>query len=170
MEVCQIPDCTRPRRYRHHCGVHYEALRLAAAPPCSAEGCDRPAAARGVCKRHHGALRRAGDVRPMSEYRGDRHPGWKGGTVSYSAAHSRVDAALGAPADHLCVDGCGRRADDWSYDQCDPAELRDRRHGAYSPDPAHYAPRCRPCHLSFDRFWRSLLKTLRSDGPVVRAG
>lgn len=74
---------------------------------------------------------------------------------SYRTAHRRVYAAKGRAADYLCVD-CGATAHDWAYDGADPEELYGANGSgrpvlAYSMDPDHYAPKCRPCHLQADR-------------------
>jgi len=77
--------------------------------------------------------------------------------VGYVAAHSRVKYLHGSASTHSCV-GCGKQAEDWSYDKQDPAQLIDPRGRPFSLDPTHYVPRCRSCHHVFD------LTT-----PVVRA-
>ena len=83
--------------------------------------------------------------------RGER----RSASVSYRTTHKRIESTRGAATDHLCVD-CGRQAQEWSYDQADPNELTEtvgRYEVTYSPDPAHYDPRCVPCHRVFDGHW-----------------
>ncbi len=76
---------------------------------------------------------------------------WKGELVSYDGAHERVRAERGSARGHSCVD-CGEPAVDWSYVGGAEDEQVDTETGcAYSPTPAHYAARCRPCHWRFDR-------------------
>lgn len=75
--------------------------------------------------------------------------------VSYIGAHARVARERGPAKGHECVD-CGRTAADWSYtggapDErigSDPYALR------YSCSPEFYVPRCRRCHLRYDRAMR----------------
>lgn len=75
------------------------------------------------------------------------------GDVGYTAAHDRCRRVHGPIREHVCVD-CGKQARHWSYNHDDPDELL--AHGlsarpvAYSVDPAHYSPRCVPCHKRFD--------------------
>ena len=70
--------------------------------------------------------------------------------TTYRNAHRRVRAAGGSATGWSCVD-CGQQAVEWSYDHADPDERHDERGRAYSDDPQHYQPRCRPCHSRFDR-------------------
>jgi hypothetical protein len=89
----------------------------------------------------------------MTGKAGEFSNSWKGDDIGYSGAHSRIKANQGAPSEHLCID-CGRPAKDWSYDHEDPNQLTEdcgRYQGRpYSADPAHYVPRCRKCHNTFD--------------------
>ena len=74
---------------------------------------------------------------------------WRGDSVCYVAAHSRVKALRGKAVDHPCAD-CGQRAHDWSYTGGCPRELTSERGVKYSPDPSRYVPRCQSCHCEFD--------------------
>ena len=58
--------------------------------------------------------------------------------AGYRARHDRTERARGKARDQLCVD-CAGPAADWS-----------QIHGTSGQDPAHYQPRCRACHLTFD--------------------
>ena len=76
---------------------------------------------------------------------------------SYETAHTRVRAAHGPASDRACVD-CGQPASEWSYDHTDENELSReisswgrRRIVTYSASVEHYEPRCRGCHIKFDR-------------------
>lgn len=74
---------------------------------------------------------------------------------SYKTAHMRVYRDRGKASYQACVD-CRAPADDWSYDGTDPDELlAPQREGEapmrYSAKPAHYSPRCKPCHRVYDR-------------------
>lgn len=71
----------------------------------------------------------------------------------YRTAHRRVVSERGKAIAHNCVD-CSGPAAEWSYDHADEAELEEVRRGRtlkYSAFPDHYDPRCRPCHIKFDR-------------------
>lgn len=70
--------------------------------------------------------------------------------VTYRGAHRRTIADRGPASSYSCVD-CGHAARQWSYDHSDLAQLLSAKGAAYSTDPAHYQPRCVPCHLKFDR-------------------
>lgn len=73
--------------------------------------------------------------------------------VDYGGAHDRVRAARGPASGHSCID-CAAPAQDWSYDGQDPNERRGAnaygRGLAFSLDPSHYVPRCKPCHVRHD--------------------
>lgn len=71
----------------------------------------------------------------------------------YCRKHEQLREARGHASAYACVDGCGRKAQEWSYDHEDPNELRGI-HGrsivTYSLDDNHYQPRCSRCHREFD--------------------
>lgn len=77
--------------------------------------------------------------------------------MHYHSAHTKVARARGKAITHSCAGGCGRRADQWSYDGQDPRALTHLggRSGRcvilYSEDPAHYRPLCRSCHTKADK-------------------
>jgi hypothetical protein len=53
---------------------------------------------------------------------------------------------------HTCQH-CGQAACDWAYDHQDPNDSYEVMNGyrmAYSVDPSHYMPLCKPCHVKFD--------------------
>lgn len=68
---------------------------------------------------------------------GDRNPVWRGDTVSYRAAHSRVERARGKAAGHLCK--CGRPAYDWANLTGEFSNVND------------YEPMCRTHHRAYDK-------------------
>lgn len=72
---------------------------------------------------------------------------------SYSAIHNRLKTDRGPASSHPCVD-CGNKARHWSYDHTDENEHLGAsglsKGVAYSMDPDRYAPRCVPCHKTFD--------------------
>ena len=70
--------------------------------------------------------------------RGPDHPSFRA-DVGYKSRHRQVAAARGKASTYFCVDGCGRRAHDWS-----------QIHGTDPANPASYAPRCRKCHHAYD--------------------
>jgi hypothetical protein len=73
--------------------------------------------------------------------------------VSYRTAHKRIERAKGKAVGHSCVD-CGRRAQDWSL-RHDALVTHLGNNGGfscrYSGDPDDYDPRCKACHLAYDR-------------------
>lgn len=70
--------------------------------------------------------------------------------ITYEAAHIRVRQAKGPASAQSCID-CAGPASHWSYDYGDPDALTCMRRGsAYSLSPAHYVPRCPPCHKAHD--------------------
>ena len=74
-------------------------------------------------------------------------------STTYGAVHLRVGKARGKAATHACVH-CDAQADEWAYDHKDPAEITGPTSRGivttYSPDPDHYLPLCRSCHVRFD--------------------
>ena len=94
-------------------------------------------------------IRRRGVAR-----RREGSPMWRGDDASYRAIHHRLRVERGPASDYLCVD-CGRQADDWSYcggSDREKASTSPHHNGRkYSPDLSTYSPRCRTCHLEFDR-------------------
>jgi hypothetical protein len=74
-------------------------------------------------------------------------------TISYFGIHRRIKRDRGLASEHTCAD-CGRRAQQWSYDGTDPAELHydppGKRRLSYSMDLSRYQPRCRSCHYKRD--------------------
>lgn len=85
------------------------------------------------------------------DQRGENNSTWRGLNIEYHTAHDRVRSAKGVPSGHACID-CGGTAADWSYTGDCPDELTDPRTGCrYSADPDRYVPRCKPCHIAFDR-------------------
>lgn len=83
---------------------------------------------------------------------------WPATVCTYNAAHLRVKAVKGRASQHTCAD-CGAQAAEWSYQGGAEVELTEvrrmprgrNRSVAYSPDPADYDPRCKPCHTKYDR-------------------
>jgi hypothetical protein len=65
---------------------------------------------------------------------------WKGDAAGYAAAHWRVKQARGLASEHECVD-CEGPATDWSYVHPE----------GFSLDASDYTPRCRRCHLIYDK-------------------
>lgn len=95
-----------------------------------------------------GNLRRTGDAStcgiPLRHHNPDS---------GYGAAHDRVKRMHGSASEHPCTD-CDGPAYHWSYDHLDHDErlyeYAPGKHAAYSHNPAHYAPRCVPCHKRYD--------------------
>lgn len=74
--------------------------------------------------------------------------------VEYNGAHDRHRKDLGSAENFACVDGCGNKAKQWSYDHADPDELissgTQTMGIAYSLKSEHYNPRCVRCHKNYD--------------------
>ncbi len=83
----------------------------------------------------------------MAEKRGPDSPSWRGDDVGYFGAHSRTVRTRGLATEHVCQD-CTEPAAEWSYTEAP---------GEWSPDPAHYVPRCKSCHKRHDNLLRYLL-------------
>lgn len=172
--TCTIEDCIKDVRSKHspYCNMHYFRIyrggqvgtaelrkRPARSAHCEVDGCMKPDTEAGLCSMHGARKRRHGDVDrvvPLDErtyHRGDANTQWAGNDVGYGGAHIRVAAQRGPASDYACID-CGTQAGQWSYDHADPnerlAELVSANKVAYSPSPAHYDPRCVPCHKMFD--------------------
>lgn len=79
---------------------------------------------------------------------GDRAAHRRVETPAYCTMHDRLRADQGPARSHPCHD-CGRQANSWSYDHTCPNEIQSDA-GPYSVDPAHYQPRCLPCHRRLD--------------------
>ena len=172
--TCSIPDCNRPVRVkvRGWCALHYQKWQRHGDPlgedPGRASLVGQRfarltvvsfdvAAGEWLCACDCG---RATHARRNQLTSGQKlscgTPGpcrWrKDGPVSYDTMHARLVRAKGTAADHQCVD-CGKRADHWSYDHADQAELTEVLRGCsipYSIDLDHYEARCRFCHRRFD--------------------
>lgn len=73
--------------------------------------------------------------------------------TDYDAAHRQVRKAKGRASAFICR--CGKRAEQWAYTHSDLDVQHDtdgREAGRpFSPDPAHYVPMCRSCHIRYDR-------------------
>lgn len=83
--------------------------------------------------------------------------------ATYRGVHRRLRMLRGAANGHLCAD-CSKPAKEWAYDHSDPNAATCPRTGMlYSPDIAHYSPRCRSCHEALDSGPRPL-KDMRLPG------
>jgi hypothetical protein len=95
-----------------------------------------------------GNLNQSGDANRCGDKTAHR-----AGDSGYGAAHWRCRNDRGPAKYHQCVD-CGDPACHWSYNYTDPDELMDtpgtQTPIPYSLSPAHYSPRCAPCHKRFD--------------------
>lgn len=146
--VCANPACQRPFAARRNHGKLarfcspdcYQAGRSDRRVPavCANPACCRPFTARIV----KGKLTRFCSqpcwlaARPNPS--GADHPAYQGGT-NYWATHGRVRKARGPAKNYPCTD-CSGPARDWSL-----------IHGRDGADPADFEPRCRKCHIAYDR-------------------
>jgi hypothetical protein len=168
-------SCDRPADARGFCGPCYRRARstgqlkrqnVSSGGACTVSGCDRPAQIRRHCRSHYARIWRTGSAEPA-----DRRRSWTAGDdCSIKTAHLRIRSARGVARDRPCVD-CGGPAAHWSY--CYTAGDRERidpkTGSAYSPDPAHYSPRCIPCHRNFDDRLSPNPNRLRLVGPAPLA-
>ena len=173
MTACNVDGCETPTRRRKMCEKHYYRMRRngtleltnpqrAQRDTCIIEGCDRlDCGPHGLCQMHNSRAKRNGDPLalrgPRKRWAEDNH-NWRGNDIQHRAAHERVKARRGKASQHACAD-CGGPAQHWSYDHLDPDEIRTDR--PFSADPAHYEPRCVPCHKRFD-----LAFIAESDAPL----
>ena len=157
MATCIVVGCENPRHVAAgHCSKHHYRVKKYGTPEpalerqqrrgmiCVLPDCmeARYSGKYGWCKRHYDRWRRHGDPHTVLL------PMGRGDNVTVSAVHKRLDAKRGRASQHPCVD-CGQPARHWSYGHTDPNE-KQSDHGPYSPDIAHYQPRCVPCHKRFD--------------------
>jgi hypothetical protein len=125
------------------------------AEQCSVEDCQGPARWHGMCPKHATRMRRHGNPHAFVEIpdrnhrRGPDSGRWVGDDASYSAVHRRMRIAKGLASSYPCVD-CGAPAANWSYDYKAADERVCSTGQPFSADPAHYHPRCLPCHRRFD--------------------
>jgi hypothetical protein len=178
--TCQVEDCGKPSVGRGMCRKHYARWSKHGDPTvvlpkrgkvlheeCTVDGCSRAHLALGYCKRHYRALKSYGDplhvqVRKASQEprlrtgprRGPDAPNWvSDDDVQYATAHDRIRRVKGRASEHRCVD-CGGSAKEWSYIGGAPDERVGQYQGVlfkFSLDQDFYAPRCVPCHRSFDK-------------------
>lgn len=151
--TCVKPDCARPTRSLGLCGGHYLAQLAESYPPCRVADCSRRVRSGKSewCETHYYRIRRNGDpykVRPSTPPLREKSPHWVGDQVTYIGMHFRIRRVQGSARQYACAD-CGGGAAEWSYDHAD-ADERESKHGPYSVDMAHYEPRCKSCHTSFD--------------------
>lgn len=123
--------------------------------------CDREATSRGLCATCYSRASARGvldDVALESSrtswLSGPESAFWKGNTVDYEGAHTRIRRIRGRASDKPCAEpGCERQAQNWSYDGHCPQERVCPDRGApycyHYRD--HYQPRCIRCHRQWDR-------------------
>ena len=178
MKTCKHPDgCPRRVKAYGWCKPHAERIKKHGDPgpvevaprldgnrPCKVDDCHEPvtsAGGYGMCCKHYQRWRKHGDPTVVAKggasMPGESNPNWSE-DASYNAVHIRLRHLRGNARAHACVD-CERTAAHWSYDNSDPDERTDPTAGRYSVDPAHYSPRCVPCHSAFDRRARVALLT-----------
>lgn len=68
---------------------------------------------------------------------------------AYDRVHYQLARARGRAREHACID-CGKPAREWSYRGGDPNEQVEFGR-PFSLDIWYYDPRCRSCHLVYDR-------------------
>lgn len=157
---CSIDGCEKPAKGRGWCGAHWlrwrkygDPLGAAPLPPqcrpqhvgCKVDDCDEKHHSFGFCSMHAARFKKWGDPNKV----GPRTPGRnRVNSPKYTTVHRRLLRDVGSASEHACVD-CGGTAKEWSYDGLDAGELTEGTL-RYSIDPAHYVPRCVPCHRAHD--------------------
>lgn len=124
-------------------------IKRGSQPLCSVESCGQKYYGRGYCEKHYNRWKTHGD--PTVVLTGGRPS--LAGYPTFAGLHRRLYRARGRAAEHPCVD-CGKRARDWSYKHGDPNEKTQVIGGEtvpYSLNLDQYEPRCRACHMKFDR-------------------
>jgi hypothetical protein len=81
--------------------------------------------------------------------RGERGNNWRGEDISYRAAHKRVTRERGPASGCVCVD-CGGAAAEWSLIR--GLGTHESSQGPYSTVVDAYEPRCKRCHVAYDRY------------------
>lgn len=163
--TCEIDGCDKPiyRKPRPYCSAHYARWRKYGDPLGTFKS-----RARDITGRRFGMLvviRQDGNRWLVECDCGTRkrvEAGnlWHGSIkscgahlraedVTYGGIHQRVRVDRGFASEHRCV-GCGKQAQDWSYDRADPDELTSEKGAPYSAHVEHYQPRCKSCHRLFD--------------------
>lgn len=187
-QQCVVDGCSRinivgrglcsgcyTRNSRRGTLANYPKIRVRSAIPCTVDGCERIAVKLTLCDRHYLRLRRTGTTEDQPPARGADSCSWVGDAVSYDGAHDRVRRARGRAHQFLCIDDCGRQAQEWSYRGGSDKELigptstgrgKEPRLLPYSPDPADYEPRCIGCHRRYDEVALKRWATERDRQPA----
>jgi len=123
--------------------------------------CEAEATVRGLCQKCYARAKARGVLDSValepsrtSWLSGPESAFWKGDTVDYEGAHTRIRRIRGKASDHPCAEwGCTRQAQNWSYDGNCPEERVCPERGApfcyHYRD--HYQARCIPCRRRWDR-------------------
>ncbi|WP_162799419.1 hypothetical protein [Nocardioides sp. 616] len=92
---------------------------------------------------------KTGALHPSYGIKKEVHHNWKGDTVSYSGAHSRLKRWQGAAKKYPCFN-CGNQAKDWAFSNaCPDARVQMGGDGdgmAFCTHAECYEPACRNCH------------------------
>jgi len=159
---CKAEGCDRISRGWHGwCGKHASKARYYGDPSvepaggrniCIIDECEKYVVSRGLCYLHNTRKRVHGDPHVVQAApSGESSHHWKGPEATYSSIHYRIRKLYGSAENHDCID-CGGMAAQWSYDGLDPEQRFDPDKGcAYTHNLEHYAPRCIPCHVAYDR-------------------
>ena len=143
---CRCEPCNELRRWMKR---QYDDRRRAEVRICAVDGCEKRASGSlTYCGAHHGRKSRIGSFGEVATRTNDGH------AKHYQTAHNQLRQRRGPASDYPCVD-CGQCADDWSLKHdCQHRVVHPsgRRAGlAFSADPFDYEPRCRHCHVTYDR-------------------
>lgn len=155
---CLMDGCEKESRGRGLCATHWKRWRTHGDPSivkmpgrdynlksiCTVEDCPSFVKAHGLCVKHVQRFKKYGDTETL----GPMGRPLTGGLPRWQTVHKRLGRERGSARTHICVD-CGKRAQEWSYNHLDPAELIGDRM-RYSLDLSYYEPRCIKCHRGFD--------------------
>ena len=153
--TCSIEGCGRSHKAHGWCEMHWDRMKRSGTtdPPqpririCSIDDCARVHWALSYCRLHYKRFLQHGD--PNMVVFAMRY----GDDIGYEAVHAQLKRYRGRASDYNCVD-CSGQAHDWSYDNRDCNERTSPTGLKFSTDLAHYEPRCKPCHKTFDNTQR----------------
>lgn len=132
MSSCSIEDCSKPRKAKGYCSIHYarfcrhgdplagRGYRALVPASCSVEGCGATCHALGYCTRHYAAFRRNGPELAKSSPHGNRK-------YADDATCAVADCTRSPIAKELCGAHYGRARVKGDPDAARPLRQRDAR-------------------------------------------
>jgi hypothetical protein len=155
------------RRPNMSCGCRGRVLALKETQtPGLCRCCERNAEWRELCKPCYALAKQRGVLDDLAlpplpngfvGISGEQHPTYKGSQTAaergYNHVHARLRRERGKAADHMCAEGCGKPARQWSYDGYCPGEQfgsATNNSKPWCPHLEDYQPRCLTCHRMWD--------------------